>query len=93
MFTNNVGGSEKENGGSSFRLTNQNKIEIDQDNVQTPPMARKNFISPTPTEKREPVKPTPCKRILSKSDLKDGDLETVGEFNRFSPARRTRRQA
>ncbi|XP_066138967.1 inverted formin-2 isoform X1 [Euwallacea fornicatus] len=76
-------------------VVNQNKIEIDQDNVQTPPMARRNFISPTPTEKREPLKPTPCKRILNKDagNNKESDLETIGEFNRFSPARRTRRQA
>lgn len=68
-----------------------NKIEIDQDNVQTPPMARKNFISPTPTEKREPTKPTPCSRTL-KPEKDDVDLVGDGQFNRFSPARRTRRQ-
>ncbi|KAH1022552.1 hypothetical protein HUJ04_011938 [Dendroctonus ponderosae] len=68
-----------------------NKIEIDQDNVQTPPMARKNFISPTPTEKREPSKPSPCSRTL-KPEKDELDLIGDGQFNRFSPARRTRRQ-
>ncbi|KAL1491996.1 hypothetical protein ABEB36_012506 [Hypothenemus hampei] len=68
-----------------------NKIEIDQDNVQTPPMARKSFISPT--EKREPLKPSPCKRILNKAaESEQENFETIGDFNRFSPARRTRRQ-
>ncbi|XP_050312283.1 inverted formin-2 [Anthonomus grandis grandis] len=70
-----------------------NKIEIDQDNVQTPPLPRKIF-SPTPTEKREPLKPSPCKRVLNKADNVDPDQEILGDgqFNRFSPTRRTRRQ-
>ncbi|CAG9765183.1 unnamed protein product [Ceutorhynchus assimilis] len=76
-------------------LTN-NKIDIDQDNVQTPPMLRKTFISPTPTERREVPKPSPCKRILNAAaaESREFDLDIMGDgqFNRFSPTRRTRRQ-
>lgn len=34
-----------------------NKVEIDQDNIETPPASRKIFI-PTPVDKREPAAPT-----------------------------------
>ncbi|XP_030750836.1 inverted formin-2 [Sitophilus oryzae] len=63
-----------------------NKVEIDQDNIETPPATRKVYI-PTPTEKREPVPPSPCKRMLSEMENTFGE----GQFDRFSAARRTRR--
>lgn len=71
-----------------------NKVEIDQDNIETPPATRKIFI-PTPTEKRETVQPSPCKRLMGRakdnppeeSDSNIGD----GQFDRFSATRRTRR--
>ncbi|XP_076275391.1 FH2 domain-containing protein formin 3 isoform X1 [Rhynchophorus ferrugineus] len=63
-----------------------NKVEIDQDNIETPPAVRKVYI-PTPVEKRDPVPPSPCKRMLDIENTAFGD----GQFDRFSAARRTRR--
>lgn len=37
--------------------TSNNKVEIDQDNIETPPATRRVF-TPTPVEKREPSAPT-----------------------------------
>lgn len=75
----------------------RNKVEIDQDNIETPPTVRR-VITPTPTEKREPVQPTPCKRFLTRGkDLAspDGNENNTslgdGQFDRFSATRRTRR--
>lgn len=79
--------------------TISNKVEIDQDNIETPPATRRVF-TPTPVDKREPVQPTPCRRLMGRSsrdslaspdepepNLSLGD----GQFDRFSAARRTRR--
>lgn len=76
-----------------------NKVEIDQDNIETPPATRRVF-TPTPLDKREPVQPSPCRRLMGRSsrdslaspdepelNLSLGD----GQFDRFSAARRTRR--
>lgn len=75
----------------------RNKVEIDQDNIETPPTIRR-VITPTPTEKREPVAPSPCKRFLTRGkDLNspDGNENNTslgdGQFDRFSATRRTRR--
>lgn len=78
-----------------------NKIEIDSDNIETPPVTRRVFNPPS--EVREP-----CRRFqpsLSKQTNNDVDhtikniandlrnLETLGDgqFDRFSATRRTRR--
>ena len=78
--------------------TISNKVEIDQDNIETPPATRKIFI-PTPVDKREPTQPSPCRRLMGRPrdslpspdepepNLVLGD----GQFDRFSAARRTRR--
>lgn len=78
-----------------------NKIEIDSDNIETPPVTRRVFNPPS--EVREP-----CRRFqtsLNKQNNNDADhtikniaddlrnLEPLGDgqFDRFSAARRTRR--
>lgn len=87
---------------SPIQTTDQsisNKVEIDQDNIETPPATRRVF-TPTPVDKREPVQPSPCRRLMGRSsrdslaspdepepNLSLGD----GQFDRFSAARRTRR--
>ncbi|EEZ97607.1 inverted formin-2 [Tribolium castaneum] len=71
-----------------------NKVEIDQDNIETPPATRKIFI-PTPTEKREPTQPSPCRRLMGRPrDTDEPEPNPTlgdGQFDRFSAARRTRR--
>ncbi|RZC39639.1 FH2 and/or Drf FH3 domain containing protein, partial [Asbolus verrucosus] len=75
-----------------------NKVEIDQDNIETPPATRKIFI-PTPTEKREPIQPSPCRRLMGRprenlASPDEPEANTIlgdGQFDRFSAARRTRR--
>lgn len=75
-----------------------NKVEIDQDNIETPPATRRIF-SPSPVDKREPVQPNPCRRFMdrrSRDSLASPDEpETTvlgdGQFDRFSATRRTRR--
>lgn len=69
-----------------------NKVEIDQDNIETPPATRRVF-TPTPVDKREPVAPTPCRRTQCRpTDEMDATLSLGdGQFDRFSAARRTRR--
>lgn len=81
----------------SFSERRTNKVEIDQDNIETPPATRR-VITPTPTEKREPIAPSPCKRFLGRGkDLPspDGSENNTplgdGQFDRFSATRRTRR--
>lgn len=44
-----------------------NKVEIDQDNIETPPATRKMFI-PTPVDKREPLQPSPCSRRIGRTN-------------------------
>ncbi|CAH0559409.1 unnamed protein product [Brassicogethes aeneus] len=70
-------------------ITN-NKVEIDQDNIETPPATRKVF-TPTPTEKREPIQPTPCRRHTRSNEESDLTALGDGQFDRYSAARRTRR--
>jgi hypothetical protein len=78
--------------------TISNKVEIDQDNIETPPATRKIFI-PTPTEKREPTQPSPCRRLMgrprdslpSPDEPEASSVLGDGQFDRFSAARRTRR--
>ncbi|KAF5279555.1 hypothetical protein FQR65_LT03377 [Abscondita terminalis] len=80
-------------------FASNNKVDIDQDNIETPPAIRRVF-TPTPTEKREPLAPSPCKRLMSRSregkELISPDEPEIatfgdGQFDRFSAARRTRR--
>lgn len=75
--------------------TISNKVEIDQDNIETPPATRKIFI-PTPTEKREPTQPSPCRRLMGRPRDSPEEPEPNlvlgdGQFDRFSATRRTRR--
>lgn len=74
-----------------------NKVEIDQDNIETPPATRR-VLTPTPVDKREPSAPTPCRRFLGRSkELTSPDEPEPntslgdGQFDRFSATRRTRR--
>uniref|UniRef100_A0A1Y1M1V1 FH2 domain-containing protein n=3 Tax=Photinus pyralis TaxID=7054 RepID=A0A1Y1M1V1_PHOPY len=75
-----------------------NKVDIDQDNIETPPAIRRVF-TPTPVDKREPSMPSPCKRLMTRSkEDKQCAHETEGsatlgdgQFDRFSATRRTRR--
>lgn len=50
----------------SIDSNTNNKVDIDQDNIETPPTIRRVFI-PTPVDKREPVAPTPCRRLMGRS--------------------------
>lgn len=77
----------------SIDSSHGNKVEIDQDNIETPPAVRKVFI-PSPIDKREPIQPSPCKRMLNRRELTSPEeVEPMGDgqFDRFSAARRTRR--
>lgn len=76
-----------------------NKVEIDQDNIETPPATRRIF-TPTPVDKREPVQPNPCRRFMGRSSRDslvspdEPEASTIlgdGQFDRFSATRRTRR--
>ena len=75
------------------------KVDIDQDNIETPPATRKIF-SASPVDKREPTQRSPCSRLLSRTSKESlGSPEEPetnpplgdGQFDRFSIARRTRR--
>ncbi|XP_035740282.1 formin-J-like isoform X2 [Vespa mandarinia] len=87
--------SDDENGNIS------DKIEIDSDNIETPPATRR-LISP-PKEVK-PVEKEPCKRERCSSSLQSRESKTVslkpvsvnadlgtGNFDRYSATRRTRR--
>ncbi|KAK9751489.1 Diaphanous FH3 Domain [Popillia japonica] len=83
--------------GSDQQLNNT--VDIDQDNIETPPAVRKIFIS-TPVDKREPVQPSPCRRLLGRPSKEalaspdDPEPNTSlgdGQFDRFAVTRRTRR--
>lgn len=68
-----------------------NRVEIDSDNIETPPVQRKIFNPPPDRE--------PCRKFQSSipdkssTDMKDLCQEILGDgqFDRFSAARRTRR--
>ncbi|XP_023310886.1 inverted formin-2 [Anoplophora glabripennis] len=83
----------------SIDSISNNKVEIDQDNIETPPATRKIF-TPTPVDKREPVQPSPCSRrlgranreaVLSPEEPEINSSLGDGQFDRYSAARRTRR--
>lgn len=76
-----------------------NKVEIDQDNIETPPTTRRVF-TPTPVDKREPSAPTRCSRLTNKTNRENAITPDEpdpssslgdGQFDRFSATRRTRR--
>ena len=77
--------------------TISDKIEIDSDNIETPPATRRVF---SPPKDVKPVEKEPCKRercsssVQGREIIKPGnsyaDLGS-GNFDRFSAARRTRR--
>ncbi|CAG9858239.1 unnamed protein product [Phyllotreta striolata] len=80
--------------------SSNNKVEIDQDNIETPPAIRRTFV-PTPAEKREPLMPGLCSRRIGRSsnsmvpasqdEPEDGPVLGDGQFDRYSATRRTRR--
>lgn len=83
----------------SIDSISNNKVEIDQDNIETPPATRKIF-TPTPVDKREPLQPSPCSRRLGRANreavLSPEEPEMTptlgdGQFDRYSATRRTRR--
>ncbi|KAJ8918956.1 hypothetical protein NQ315_016858 [Exocentrus adspersus] len=83
----------------SIDSISNNKVEIDQDNIETPPATRKIF-TPTPVDKREPLQPSPCSRRLGRANrealLSPEEPEITstlgdGQFDRYSATRRTRR--
>ncbi|XP_018332237.1 formin-J [Agrilus planipennis] len=87
------------NSQQSLESQSTNKVDIDQDNIETPPMTRKIF-TPTPVDKREPQAQSPCRRFLVRSSKESlGSPEEPenntslgdGQFDRFSATRRTRR--
>ncbi|VEN43413.1 unnamed protein product [Callosobruchus maculatus] len=84
---------------ASVESVSSNKVEIDQDNIETPPAVRKIFI-PTPVDKREPLAPSPCSRKASRNresptplspEPEEGPVLGDGQFDRYSATRRTRR--
>ncbi|KAF3420633.1 hypothetical protein E2986_02387 [Frieseomelitta varia] len=77
------------------------KIEIDSDNIETPPATRKLF---SPSKEVKPVEKEPCKRERCSSSFQNRDFKSpmpknasnnadfgIGNFDRYSAARRTRR--
>ncbi|XP_044761086.1 inverted formin-2 isoform X2 [Coccinella septempunctata] len=76
---------------SSLDQSVNNKVDIDQDNIETPPAVRKIFV-PSPVDKREPVPPSPCsRRMLNRNDCDETEVLGDGQFDRHSATRRTRR--
>ncbi|XP_011172206.2 uncharacterized protein LOC105204716 [Solenopsis invicta] len=76
------------------------KIEIDSDNIETPPATRRLF---SPPKEVKPVEKEPCKRERCSSSLQNREAKTAilkpisptdlgtGNFDRYSATRRTRR--
>lgn len=84
---------------NEFSSTKGNKIEIDSDNIETPPVVRKTF-----NNENRPVN-SPCRKLYTPRPLHKETIEAVtaskerteqevlgdGQFDRHSNARRTRR--
>ncbi|XP_018349865.1 PREDICTED: uncharacterized protein LOC108753036 isoform X3 [Trachymyrmex septentrionalis] len=75
------------------------KIEIDSDNIETPPAIRRLF---SPSKDVKPVEKEPCKRERCNSSIQGRETKTAiskwigtdlgtGNFDRYSATRRTRR--
>lgn len=71
-----------------------NTVEIDQDNIETPPATRKMFI-PSPVDKREPLQPSPCSRRMGRANREspslgspeepeDNSILGDGQFDRYA---------
>ncbi|XP_047034886.1 inverted formin-2 isoform X2 [Helicoverpa zea] len=82
------------------RIEKSDRVEIDSDNIETPPAQRKFISSFTPPPEREPCRKfqpsIPIRPNLSdkaSAEMKDLCQEILGDgqFDRFSAARRTRR--
>lgn len=74
-------------------LVSNNKIEIDSDNIETPPATRRVFES---KEEKLNIPPTPCRRLDRSIETPPEGVDNTsalgdGQFDRFSSARRTRR--
>lgn len=74
-----------------------NKIEIDSDNIETPPVVRKNLTSDDKSKKLQAPRPL-HQRTIDESNAKEstetkaeGEVLGDGLFDRHSSARRTRR--
>lgn len=80
-----------------MRIEKTDRVEIDSDNIETPPVQRKMFNPPPEREPCRKFQPSLTSRsnINGKSavDMKDLCQEILGDgqFDRFSAARRTRR--
>ncbi|XP_045504277.1 inverted formin-2 [Colias croceus] len=73
------------------KLDKNDRIEIDSDNIETPPVHRKLF---NPPQEKEPCRRLQTPKIIEKNtEMKDLCQEILGDgqFDRFSAARRTRR--
>lgn len=73
-----------------------NKVEIDSDNIETPPVQRKMFNPPPEKEPCRKFQPSLTNRFTNdraKTEMKDLCQEILGDgqFDRFSATRRTRR--
>lgn len=107
--SNTVGGistGRKSTSSSPDRRDSSNKIEIDSDNIETPPVVRKNLINTDDKSNsigsaKKLQAPRPLhQRTIDESlandaacDQKANEIETLGDghFDRHSSARRTRR--
>ncbi|XP_043582557.1 uncharacterized protein LOC122567722 isoform X2 [Bombus pyrosoma] len=90
--------SKLKKGADEEKITD--KIEIDSDNIETPPATRKLF---SPPKEVKPVEKEPCKRERCSSSFQSRDFKNpmsknvnntdfgIGNFDRYSAARRTRR--
>lgn len=83
-------------GMSNTTTSNQNKIEIDSDNIETPPTTRRRILavggtpsepsSPTtPTIARVPTKPTPCRKLQTPRPLHRKTVEELTRPHSNSP--------
>lgn len=74
------------------------KIEIDSDNIETPPVTRRVF---SPPREVKPIEKEPCKRERCSSSIQAREVKVgvtkpitdlgLGNFDRYSAARKTRR--
>lgn len=83
-----------------IRITSEptNKVEIDSDNIETPPVQRKMFNPPPEREPCRKFQPSITSRFIASNDKAQAEMRDLcqeilgdGQFDRFSAARRTRR--
>ncbi|XP_041982715.1 inverted formin-2 [Aricia agestis] len=82
--------------GARERFERGDRVEIDSDNIETPPVQRKFFNPPPEREPCRKFQPLPINSITN--DRANADMQNLcqeilgdGQFDRFSAARRTRR--